>query len=157
LGKGVGNAALAEGAVVVSQGKGRGHLGEGWRNPCLPLAHVHDFGQDKMGCFSAHPSSGTASLGAERICPQRCRAPPRLQHHPFAGLQCPDHTDSWSGAILFFLFHIKQSWILVTVETSSPNYKEFDSLDVKSYNSSVSLKKVEIKKTYRKMITPYLT
>lgn len=125
MGKGVGNAALAEraGVVVVSRVRGRGRRQEGWRSLHLPLAHVHDFGQTEMERFEAHPSSGTVAPGAERICPERCGAAPCLQHQPFAGLQCPDHTDSWSGAVLFFfffLFHIKRSWILVTVETSSP-------------------------------------
>lgn len=82
------------------------------------------------------------------------RALPRLQRCPLAGSRCPDHTDSWSVAILF-VFPVKRSWILVAVETSNPNYKEFNSLNVKSYGSfSLIKKKKERNQTHHKTITP---
>lgn len=84
-----------------------------------------------------HREQNRSTLSAaefHHICSTSSSLGRGAQTTPTAGVQ-----------LFFFLFHIKRSWILVTVETSSPNCKEFDSLHVKSYNFSFSLKKREIR------------
>lgn len=91
----------------------------------------------------------TVLPGAERIHPAVLS---------LCWLHCPGHADSWIVAILSS-FHIKRSKILVATETSSPNYKEFDSVDVKSYSSSFFFlveKKEKRKETRHEMITQWL-
>lgn len=94
--------------------------------------------------FQCASPFSTVLPGAERIRPAVLS---------LCWLHCPGHADSWIVAILS-LFHIKRSKILVATETSSPNYKEFDSVDVKSYSSSFFfLIKKKKKETRHEMIT----
>lgn len=150
-------ALLGRAVVVVSRGKGTWAPGGRVEKSLSTSCPCPWFWPDRDGVFQCasllqHGGSGSRTGLPQALLSSTMSAAPSLCR---LAVPRPHQQLEWSYS--FFLFHIKLSWILVTVETSSPNYKEFDSLDVKSYNSSFSLKKIAIKKTYYKMITPYLT
>lgn len=82
-------------------------------------------------CQIRDPSASTLMPHPGRALCTCCLAVPPRAANLFIALQSPDHTDSCSAAILI-LYRAERSWILVAIETGSPNYKEFDSLDVKA-------------------------
>lgn len=151
LGKGVGDAGLAERAVaVMSWGNGTwapGRRVERSLSTSCPCPWFWPDGDAVFQCTSLlwHGGSGIRAGLLWALPSSTTSTTPSLC---WLAVPRPHRQLEWSYVGFFsFLFHIKWSWILVTMETSSPNYKEFDSLDVESYNSSFSLRKTEIKKT----------